>query len=203
MSSTLRETGLPPWLFTPRMAVASGIGIAVVVILILNLVHLIGGLFGSLFDRTDLNSAPLCFAIRGPVAPGTDQFPTAALNAKRSAGPREREIADVRAAAAQCTLTTCPSGARERYRQAVRSYLMTRSKAASMSFSRYGEVGLSRARWIYDEEEDREIITGLRQRYGAGLFDIKTMVDGREDYIAATRMLLFASAQAFKPCVKE
>ena len=199
VSSTLRETGLPPWLFTPRMAVASGIGIAVVFILISNLVIAIGGLF----DRTDFNSAPLCFAIRGPVAPGTDRFDPNAFDAKRIASERKSEVAKLQAAANACTVDACPSGARERYRQAVKSYLMTRSRAVSIFFYRYGGVGLNHARWVYDEEEDREIITGLRQRYGAGLFDIRTMVNGGEDYIGATRMLLFASAQAFRPCVQE
>lgn len=200
MSQTsLHETGLPSWLFTPRMAVMSGIAFAVVVIAVLNLASFIGGAL----DKTDFNSAPLCFKIKGTLAAGTGRFDTNAFDAKRIAGARKVEVAKVLPAAAECTLEACGSAARERYRQVVRWYLVTRSEAASTFYARYGDAGLNYARWVYDEDEDREIIAGLRKRYGAGLFDIKTMTNGGHNYIDATRMLLFGNAQAFKPCVQD
>ena len=198
MSSSLHETGLPPWLFSPRMAVAGGVAFAFLVLLVLNTVSFVR----SLFDRTDLNSAPLCFAISRPIGAGTQLLDRNSYKSKRMIAERNRDVAKVQAASADCQLAACSSAAREGYRAAIRSYLMTRSSAASGSFARHGETGLDFARWIYDEDEDREIIDGLRKRYGANLFDLKTMDDHGHDYIAATRMLLFGNAQAFKPCAR-
>jgi hypothetical protein len=197
--TSLHDTGLPTWLFTPRMAVASGIAFAVVVIAAMNVASFIGGAL----DRTDFNAAPLCFNIKGTLAAGTGRFDRNAFDAKRIAGARKMEVAKVLPAAVECKPEACSSTARERYRQVVRWYLVTRSEAASTFYARYGDVGLTYARWVYDEDEDREIIAGLRKRYGAGLFDIRTMTNGGHNYIDATRMLLFGNAQAFKPCVKE
>ena len=198
MSSSLHETGLPPWLFTPRMAVVGGVAIAFVVILVLNTVSFVG----SLFDRADLNSAPLCFMISGPIGAGTQQLDRDSYRSKRMIAERENNVAKVQAASVNCQPAACNSAAREDYRVAIRSYLMTRSKAASASFARHGEAGLNFARGIYDEEEDREIINGLGKRYGANLFDLRTMDNGGHDYIAATRMLLFGNSQAFRPCAR-
>jgi hypothetical protein len=198
MSSALHETGLPPWLFTPRMAVAGGVAFAFLALLVGNVVGFIGGLY----DRTDLNSAPACFAISRSIAAGSEPFSRSSHDAKRIAGERKNDVAKVQAAAVDCKPASCDKAARERYRVATREYLMNRSRAASISFAKYGEAGLVYARWVYDAEEDRQIIDGLRQRYGARLFDLETMDNGGHDYIAATRMLLFGKVNDFKPCAR-
>jgi hypothetical protein len=197
MSNSLHERGLPPWLFTPRMAVISGVGFAFVVLMIGSAVSFVGGAF----DRTNLNSAPTCFMIERPIRVGTGTLDQKSFDARRIDGERLQNIAKVEATEAACQVGDCPAAAREKYRSAIKTYMMSRTRAASQFMYLYGEGGLNYARWIYEDDADRAIIKGLRQRYGAGLFDIKSMDNGGHDYIASTRMLLFGNEQAFRPCL--
>lgn len=193
--SSLHADGLPAWLFTPRMAVVSGAAIGILVLLIGSAFSLVGSLLEG-----NVNSAPACFAIERAVKPGTWVFDRKSFDALRTAGVRTQNVTKVLAVETACQLDACPAAAREQYRQAVRTYIMDRSRAVSGLFAGYGEPGLMYAHWVYDEDVDKAIIQGLRHRYAAGLFDLKRMDNGGHDYTAATRMLLFAAAKDFKPC---
>jgi hypothetical protein len=192
MSRSVVQEGLPPWLFTKRMAVVGGVVLAV-------MVNVGFGLFyGARSWWTDFNrAAPACFMYnQTPHEPGKRRFDASDPLPERTEVARNTAVRAVLDAARRCAPDRCISEARSAYAKAIRSYVQARADAAYWVDRRYGGPGLDWALRLYDQLDDRQIVKELRDRHAAGHVD----ADAMGDYAPAARMLLFRASSEVMPC---
>ncbi len=194
MSRSIVQEGLPPWLFTKRMAVVGGVVLAVVVNVS------VGLCLGARHWWADVSrDAPACFmASTTPHAPGTRQFDASEPLPERTEAKRPPIVATALGAATACPPDRCSAEARAAYATAIRHYVVFRADAAYGLDRRYGSPGLDWALRLYDQLDDRQIVTEFRARHAAGYLD----VDAMRDYAPAARMLLYRPTSDLSPCRK-
>ena len=191
---SLLENGLPAGFFTRWRAVATGLGIAGAVIIVLNIYSTVS------YYVSEPKTAPACY--------GTEQVAGKQVIPNRGARDRNGHSVDDRLASfnadqltlAQriCTAQSCPSQAWKEYRSAMFWYLSSRLQHTSNLYCAYGDAGLMRASEIYREPFDQNIVEGLRQRYAAGVFRLNDFRQNR----AAVAILTLRSNDALRPCGK-
>ena len=186
------ERGLPSGFFTRGRAIATGLGVALVVILGFNIYAVVKYYF---FEP---KTAPACYgtqqvAGKQIIAPsGTGEGRTRAVNDRRPG----IDTAKIISAMAVCTAQSCPKTAWKEYRSAMFWYLSPRLQHISRLYRNYGDVGLLRAREIYREPIDVQVEQGLRERYAAGIFRLN---DFRQHH-AAFSIIVLKGGDALRPC---
>jgi hypothetical protein len=188
----LVKNGLPRWIYTWKTVAAIFFGGPIIVLLAGSAMSMVS----AMLDPRDPNWAPSCHLTnRDPIVPGSRKFDRSTHDASRAEQERRDAIAKFRKAAAGCQSDNCLSRERSEFRTAANGYIRERATTAEQMLARYGEQGLQFARFVYGEDTDREIVDQLRQRYGAGHFDIP-----RGTSESAARMLLFKPSSEFVPC---
>lgn len=191
----IRNDGLPDWFLSRPVALASGVVLAVGVLMILQL----GSWISSLFDSSDPYAVPACFTGNlAPVAPGNKIFDSDSLRSKdqlaRTAyGKYER---DMQAAAQNCTTDACASAAQAAYRDAVFWYVSGRATHARKLYASFGDRGLSYSLQLYDTDDDAALVAGMRERFKAGVFDPVRLSKHKD----AALILMARTAHQFRPC---
>jgi hypothetical protein len=191
---SLLQDGLPANFFTRWRAVAAGLGIAGAV-LIASEIYLEAKYYVS-----EPTTAPACYG-REHVA-GKQVIPSRDLRDRNGHAIDDRHVSfdadQVALALRVCTPQSCPGKAWKEYKSAIFWYLSSRLQHTSQLYRNYGEDGLTRARMIYREPLDVEVVDGLRERYAAGVFRLN---DFRQNHAAVAILVLKGSA-ALRPCGK-
>ena len=186
------EQGLPAGFFTRWRAVATGLGIAGVVIVCIDI--------SVRVERytSEPKTAPACYGRQH--VEGKQGIPSRGSrdNSGRSIDDRLPGIdADKVALAIRvCTPQSCPSAAVKAYRSTMSWYLFYRLQQTTQLYRNYGDAGLARARQIYREPLDLRVEEGLRERYAAGVFRLNDFREHR----AAFAMIVFKGGDALRPC---
>jgi hypothetical protein len=194
MTRSVRDEGLPSWLLTRRMAVASGIAVATLFIAVMTATANVQNWW------TDFNQeAPSCYLHQGtPLIIRNANFRESNYDAVAVAANQKKVLGSAKEATAACTPGRCPRAAAEAYRQAIRTYVRERSFDVAIMYRTYGDAGLGFAMRTYGTTEDDELINVFRERQAQGLVDPSSM----GQFAPQARMLLYRSIADFKPCLK-
>jgi hypothetical protein len=189
---SILENGLPAGFFTRWRAVATGLGIAGAVIVASNIYSTVN------YYVSEPKTAPACY--------GTQQVAGKQVIPNRGTRDRNGHSVDDRLASLNvdqitlaqriCTAQSCPSQAWKEYRSAMFWYLSSRLQHMSNLYRAYGDAGLTRAREIYREPFDQNVVEGLRQRFAAGVFRLNDFRQNR----AAVTILVLRGSEALRPC---
>ena len=191
----LKENGLPQWLYTWKAVGIIAVGGPIAVMLIGTMLSSITGGLASLLPADE--SAPAChLSNRDPIGPPRKDFNFNDSRIGEMEAARSKAVEKFQTAAESCRPGACSSAARQEFRKAARIYIDARARAQEMMLSWYGDDGLRPATITYSENVDDLIVTAIRDRYAAGLFDL----DNLRGIEAATRMLLFRPIAEFTPC---
>jgi hypothetical protein len=186
------RNGLPLHLFTRRMALFTGLGIAVTVILCNEIYHF------AMKRVTEPTEAAACFEpYDATYTPGNAPLPprgTSETDDRRNAN----YIVQVKDAERVCKPGSCDAAAYRNYSSALFWYLSDRMRHMRRLDMNYGEAGIARAQQLYRTADDLAIEQGLRDRYRAKLFRINDSRQHRE----VKSILIFRGGEAMRPCRK-
>jgi hypothetical protein len=108
----------------------------------------------------------------------------------------ERRVQRMAAAGVACTTQSCERKAWEAYRSALFWYLSERMHRTRDLDATYGERGLERARGLFGGKADLDIEQGLRDRYRAGVFQIRSLRQNQD----AVAIVVLSGGHALRPC---
>jgi hypothetical protein len=108
----------------------------------------------------------------------------------------ERRVQRLAAAGVACTAQSCDRKAWEPYRSALFWYLSERMHRTRDLDATYGDRGLERARVLFGGKADLDIEQGLRDRYRAGVFQIRNLRQNQD----AVAILVLSGGHALRPC---
>jgi hypothetical protein len=194
MRATIVRTPAEPTFFTVPRVIGACVASAA---LIFGGITAAGWLFAKW--RADPTQAPACFWVeQANYTPGTAALPLRGdpktdRRSDKHSGPEV--IAEAEAA---CKIGACPSQGSRTYRGAIVSYLSDRLRHTRELDRTYGAAGVQRASEVYSEPLDRRIEQGLRERYRAGLFQIKDFYESQD----AIATLIYKNGAALRPCNK-
>lgn len=189
---SIAEHGLPRWLLTRRMAVASGIAIAALYIIVVKAYAGIDHWWADTYRQS-----PICFSYYGePKAPRTRRLHTDEERITRHVTQHRKIATEALAASDSCRPGECPNEAGHDYQKAITRYVRQRSFVMAYFDLSHGDPGRAYALRTFDHPDDDRVVEGFRERHAAGLVDIPAM----RDYAPPARMLLYRPPSEFLPC---
>lgn len=194
MSRPVLQEGLPEWLFTPRMAAATGIAMAACFIAATSVYFALSGWWS---DAT--GTAPACFQhFARPIVPGSRPFMRTDRLIDEAPDRNVSLINRVLDAEQACLPEGCPASAKATYQKAIKSYVDDKSHTITQLDTFYGTQGLEWGLELYGRGGNIDVTRGFRARYAAGHVPLDVMPRFKD----AARMILYRPASEFLPCRK-
>ncbi|MEO1543446.1 MAG: hypothetical protein AAFR75_05435 [Pseudomonadota bacterium] len=186
-----KSEGLPDWLFTPRMAVATGVVVAILFGQVMWFVNWVGEV------PIPRDWSPECFVYGSKNTSVSSQFSDYKQYERRQIEKHADMFGqEMLRLATRCRPGDCSKKSRRSYQSRLEIYLKYRAKAFTKAPHVFGFEGYGLVRQIYGTALANQVVMDMRERYQAGLLKDFSSTG----YGAAGRMLLFREIRDFRPC---